>query len=80
MKKIFVREIIVPEDAILEVATLLSKNEINNEIIGSDEKEEVITVEVRYEKHEKETIQEVIDLIDTYEEDINDEDEEDDDD
>ncbi len=77
MRKIYVRELLVPEDAVLEVATLLSENEIENQIIDSDEKEETITLEVRYEKEEKETIAEIIDLIDAYEKGINDEDEED---
>lgn len=77
MRKIYVRELLVPEDAVLEVATLLSENEIENQIIDSDEKEETITLEVRYEKEEKETIAEIIDLIDAYEKGINDEDEDD---
>ena len=77
MRKIYVRELLVPEDAVLEVAALLSENEIENQIIDSDEKEETITLEVRYEKEEKETIAEMIDLIDSYEKGINDEDEED---
>lgn len=77
MRKIYVRDLIVPEDAVLEVATLLSENEIENQIIHSDEKEETITLEVRYEKEEKETIAEIIDLIDAYEKGINDEDEDD---
>ena len=77
MRKIYVRELLVPEDAVLEVATLLSENEIENQIIDSDEKEETITLEVRYVKEEKETIAEIIDLIDAYEKGINDEDEDD---
>jgi hypothetical protein len=77
MRKIYVRELLVPEDAVLEVASILAENEIQNEIIGADEKEETITLELRYEKEEKETIAEIIDLIDDYEKGIN-EDEEDD--
>jgi hypothetical protein len=77
MRKIYVRELQVPEDAVLEVATLLSEHEIENQIIDSDEKEEVITLEIRYEKEEKETVAEIIELIDAYEKGINDEDEED---
>jgi hypothetical protein len=77
MRKIYVRELLVPEDAVLEVATLLSENEIENHIVGSDEKDEAITLEVRYEKDEKEMIAEIIDVIDAYEKGINDEDEDD---
>lgn len=77
MRKIYVRELLVPEDAVLEVATLLSENEIGNQIVGSDKKGESITLEVRYGKDEKETIAEIIDVIDAYEKGINDEDEDD---
>jgi len=73
MRKIYVRELLVPEDAMLEVATLLSENEIKNQIVDCDEKEETITLEVRYEKEEKETVAEIIDLIDDHEKSINEE-------
>jgi hypothetical protein len=78
MHKIYVRELQVPEDAMLEVATILSENEIENQITNVNEKEDLITVEVRYEKEEKETIGEIIDVIDGYDEGVNDEDDEDD--
>jgi len=71
MRKIYVRELQVPEDAILEVASLLSENEIENQITGADEGEETITLEIRYEKEEKDAVSEIIDLIDEYETDIN---------
>ena len=77
MHKIYVRELQVPEDAMSEVASILLSNEIENQITNADEKEELITVEVRYEKDEKETIREIIDLIDNYNEGINDEDDDD---
>jgi len=78
MHKIYVRNLQVPEDAMLEVATMLSENEIENQITDVNEKDELITVEVRYEKEEKETIGEIIDVIDGYDEGVNDEDDEDD--
>ena len=74
MHKIYVRNLQVPEDAMLEVATMLSENEIENQITDVNEKDELITVEVRYEKEEKETIGEIIDVIDGYDEGVNDED------
>lgn len=75
MRKIYIRELRVPEDAILEVAALLSEKEIENQITGADEKEETVTLEIRYDKEEKETVSEIIDLIDEYETGINEEDE-----
>lgn len=56
MRKIYVRELQLPEDAFLEVASLLSENDIENQIIGADEKAETITLEIRYEKDEKDCL------------------------
>jgi hypothetical protein len=72
MKKIYVRELNVPIDAMLEVAPLLHENEITNEITGSNEDDEIITIEVHYDKEEKETIHKIIGIIDTYDEGAND--------
>ena len=67
MRKIYVKRLQVPEDAILEVATLLAEHEITNEIVGSNEDEELIFLELRYEKDEKEAIAEIMALTNVYE-------------
>jgi hypothetical protein len=65
--KIYVQELIIPSDAMLEVATILVDNELTNEIIGSDEENETVTVEVQYEKEERDAVQEILDVVESYE-------------
>jgi len=77
MHKIFVREINVPTDAVAEVATVLTDNDITNSIVGSDEDEEMITLEVQYDKDEKDAIKEILDIIKEYDSDANSGEEED---
>jgi hypothetical protein len=67
LSKIYVQELIIPSDAMPEVATILADNELTNEIIGSDEENETVTVEVQYEKEERDTVQEILDLVESYE-------------
>ena len=71
MKKIFIRELHVPTDAIAEVATVLTEKELTNRITDSDEDEEMITLEVEYEKDEKEAIREIIEIINQYDSNAN---------
>ncbi|MBN8852768.1 MAG: hypothetical protein BGO55_03345 [Sphingobacteriales bacterium 50-39] len=65
--KIYVQELIIPSDAMPEVATILVNNELTNEIIGSDEENETITLEVQYEKEERDAFQEILDVVESYE-------------
>ena len=77
LSKIYVQELIIPTDAMPEVATILADNELTNEIIGSDEENETVTVEVQYEKEERDAVQEILDLVESYEEAAEEEDDED---
>lgn len=74
--KIYVQELIIPSDAMPEVATILVDNELTNEIIGSDEENETVIVEVQYEKEERDAVQEILDILESYEDAEEDEDEE----
>jgi hypothetical protein len=70
------KELDIPVGLLLEVADILIENEISHEITGTDAENDCITLEVAYEKEQRDTIHEIEDLIDDYEED---EEEEDDD-
>ena len=72
------RELQVPVDVLIRVADVLLENDITNRITGTDEDEGHITIEVEYEKEQREAIHEAEDIISDYHE--NEEDEEDDDD
>ena len=56
-------ELVVPLNAIIEVVGLLIENELSFEIIETDEDEETITIEVDYNKDEREIIHQVKDII-----------------
>ena len=60
-------ELVVPLNAIIEVVGLLIENELSFEIIETDEDEETITIEVDYNKDEREIIHQVKDIIADYE-------------
>ena len=69
MKTIVVDEIEVPVDVMVEVATILSENNLTNEIKRSNEEENTIVVEIHYDKkdkEEREAIAEIQDVIDGY--------------
>jgi hypothetical protein len=70
------KELDIPVGLLLEVADILIENEISHEITGTDAENDCITLEVAYDKEQKDTIHEIEDLIDDYEED-DEEDEED---
>jgi hypothetical protein len=70
-------ELEVPLGVLIDVATQLIDNGINMEIVGTDEDTDCITLEVHYDKEQRETIHEVKDRISDFEE--SDEDKEDDD-
>lgn len=57
------KELEVPLGALIEVSDILIENGISNEITGTDEDEDTITLEVSFNKEEREIIHEVEDLI-----------------
>jgi len=78
MKTIKVREFEVPVEIIGEVAELIASNDLENSITGTDENQEIIFIEVSYDKDEedhKAAIHEIEDAINDYddEEDVDDE-------
>ncbi len=77
LTKIYVKEIEVPAQAIQEVAIILASHDLQNRITDSDVKNETITLTIQYEKEERDIIQEILDLLESYE-DAEEEDEDDD--
>ena len=79
MKTVIVKkEIEVPVGILMEVADLLIENELSHEIIGTDAENKCLTLEIAYEKDERDTIHEIENLIDDYEEEEDDEDKDED--
>lgn len=72
------KELDIPVGLLIEVADILIENEISHEITGTDAENYCITLEVAYDKEQRDTIHEIEDHIEDYEED--DVEEEDDDD
>ncbi|PQJ09756.1 hypothetical protein CJD36_017670 [Flavipsychrobacter stenotrophus] len=81
-KTITTKQLEVPMDALIAVADLLIENEIPHVIVATDEENDMLTVEVEYDKDQREVIHEIDDIIDDHLEDDDDEEaeEEDDDD
>ena len=69
--KIYVKEIEVPSQAIHEVAIILAAHDLQNRITDSDETNETITLTVQYEKEERDIIQEILDVLESYEDALN---------
>jgi len=77
MKTVIVKkEVEVPVGILMEVADLLIENELSHEIIGTDAENNCLTLEIAYEKDERDTIHEIENLIDDYEVEDDDEEEE----
>ena len=57
------KELEVPLGALIEVSDILIENGITNEITGTDEDEDTVTLEVSFTKEERDIIHEVEDLI-----------------
>lgn len=70
------KELIVPVDAIVEVAKMLEVAQISNTITGTTEDEEII-VEIKYEHEDRQIVSDLEDIIEncTEEEDEEDNDE-----
>ncbi|OMP74842.1 hypothetical protein [[Flexibacter] sp. ATCC 35208] len=71
------RELQVPVDVLIRLADVLLEKDITNSITGTDEEDGYITIEVEYEKEQREAIHEAEDIISDYHE--NDEEDEDED-
>lgn len=75
MVTIIKKKLIVPQEIIVEVASIICNNQLTHEIIEADEEDEIIILEVQYTKKEREAIHEIEDLI---ADNVDEEDEEDD--
>jgi hypothetical protein len=69
------KELDIPVGLLIEVADILIENEISHEITGTNAENDCITLEVSYDKEQRDTIHEIEDLIDDYDEDEDEEDE-----
>ncbi len=73
------KELNVPVGAILAVADVLIENDIINDIIGTDDDEDTIIIEVEYGKGQRKIIHKMEDIISDYLEEEQEEDSEEDD-
>ena len=79
MKTIKIKELEVPVGIIAEVADIMVSNDLENSITGSDEDQEIIFLEVRYDKDEeeqREAIHQIEDAINDYDDDEDDDEKE----
>lgn len=72
------KELNIPIGVIIEVADMLLENEIIFDIVGTDEDNDALIIEVECEKEQREIIHQIEDTIDDYEEDDDGEEEEED--
>ena len=73
-KTVTTKQLEVPVGALMEVADLLIENEITHQMVATDGDNDTITIEVEYDRDERDTIHEVEDAIDDYEGDDEEED------
>jgi len=77
MQTLKVVELRVPVGAMLEVASLLQDSNLDNTINGSNEDDDIILLEISYEKddkEEREAFDAIESIVDNYEEDEDDDD------
>jgi sulfur carrier protein ThiS len=79
-KTVTTKQLEVPVGALIEVADLLIENEITHQMVATDEDNDTVTIEVEYDRDERDTIHEIENAIDDYEEDEEDSDDYDSDD
>ena len=79
MRKLIEKELNVPANAMMQVAKVLTENELVATITGSDDEDDTITIEVQYEKSNRAAIHEIEDIIEEHSSDENDDDEDDND-
>ena len=76
MKTIKIKEFEVPVDIVAEVADIIASNDLKNSITGTDEDEEIVFIEVSYDKDEEDqrsAIHEIEDAISDHEDNEGDE-------
>ena len=66
-KTVTTKQLEVPVGVLMEVADLLIENEITHQMVATDEDNDTITIEVEYDRDERDTIHEVENAIDDYE-------------
>jgi len=66
-KTVTTKQLEVPVGALIEVADLLIENEITHQMVATDEDNDTVTIEVEYDRDDRDTIHEVEDAIDDYE-------------
>lgn len=67
-RAIIKQDIIVPSGALLEVADILIEEGIMHTITSTDEEEDTITLEIQYEKEQRDAVHAIDDLIGDFEE------------
>ena len=77
-RTITTKEFEMPVSALIEVADILIENELHHNIIATDEENESVTIEIEYEKEDRDAIHQIQDIIDDNEESDDDEDDDDD--
>ncbi|TDW97148.1 hypothetical protein [Dinghuibacter silviterrae] len=65
--KFYVKELVVPTGALIDVTTVLLDSELTNEIVGCDEDDHTITLEVSYNKEERDAVVEIERILEDYE-------------
>jgi hypothetical protein len=63
MVTIIKKKLTVPQEIIVEVASIFCNNQLTHEIIEADDEEDIIILEVQYTKKERDAIHEIEDLI-----------------
>jgi hypothetical protein len=67
MSKIYREQYEVPSEAVIEVMELLLENEISFSVEEADSENDNLTIEVDYEKDDREAINEMKEKIEEYE-------------
>ena len=62
------KELTIPAGVIAQVSDVIIENEITHTIIGADTHEDTVTLEVQFDKDEREVIHEIEDIVSDYEE------------
>ncbi len=71
------KEIEVPVGVLIDVADLLLEHDIEHKVIATDSDEETITLEISYEKEQRDIFHEITDLIEDHSDNEDDEEEDD---
>ena len=62
-RTITTKEFEMPVSALIEVADILIENELHHNIIATDEENESVTIEIEYEKEDRDAIHQIQDII-----------------